>query len=145
MPQTRQALCAVYAAIALAALIATWSQNVAYFTAPADLIPALGAFLADTRVNPASRSISADIAFVLLAASVFMLIEARKHRIKYVWAYILGGIFVAISVTFPLFLLARELRQTPPDAMHVKPIDAAALAALALFVTGLTLWILRLF
>ena len=141
MPQSRRALCAAYAAIALAALIATWSQNLAYFTSPAELIQALGAFLLDTRANPASRSLGADIAFVLLAASVLMVLEARKHGIKYVWAYIFGGIFVAISVTFPLFLLARELRQS--EAAHLKRIDAISLTALAIFVSGLTLWILR--
>ena len=141
MPQSRRALCAAYAVIALAALIATWSQNLAYFTLPAELIQALGAFLLDTRANPASRSLGADIAFVLLAASVLMVLEARKHGIKYVWAYIFGGIFVAISVTFPLFLLARELRQS--EAAHLKRIDAISLTALAIFVSGLTLWILR--
>ena len=36
MPSSRIALCAIYAAIALAALIATWSQNLAYFHTPAD-------------------------------------------------------------------------------------------------------------
>ena len=38
-----------------------------------------------------------------------MVLEARKHGIKFVWAYIAGGFLIAISVTFPLFLLAREL------------------------------------
>ena len=45
-----------------------------------------------------------------------MVIEARKHGVKYVWAYILGGFLIAISVTFPLFLLARELRLEKSDA-----------------------------
>jgi len=49
-------LCAVCAAIALAALIATWSQNVAYFDNPGGF---LLDFLNDSRVTPASRSPSA--------------------------------------------------------------------------------------
>ena len=37
-----------------------------------------------------------------------MVVEARKQGIPYVWAYIAGGMLIAISVTFPLFLIARE-------------------------------------
>jgi hypothetical protein len=44
-----------------------------------------------------------------------MVIEARKHNVRFVWAYIVGGILVAISVTFPLFLIARELRMRTSD------------------------------
>jgi hypothetical protein len=35
-----------------------------------------------------------------------MVIEARKHGVRFVWAYIVGGLAIAISVTFPLFLIA---------------------------------------
>lgn len=141
MPQPRIILCTVYALIALAALIATWSQNLAYFTSPADLVPALGAFVTDLKVNPAARSVAADIALVFLAAAIFMCVEARKNGIRFVWAYILGGLFIAISVTFPLFLIARELRQAAPDANHLRALDVLPLAALAAFVLGLTFWI----
>ncbi len=141
MPQSRVVLCAVYGLIALGALIATWSQNLAYFTSPADLIPALGTFVTDLKVNPAARSVAADIALVFLAAAIFMVIEARKHGIRFVWAYIAGGLFVAISVTFPLFLIARELRLAAPDASHLRNLDVVVLAALTTFVAVLTVWI----
>jgi hypothetical protein len=48
-----------------------------------------------------------------------MVIEARKHQVKFVWVYILGGALVAISVTFPLFLIARELRLQNSSAMEL--------------------------
>jgi hypothetical protein len=141
---SRQALCAVYAAIALAALLATWSQNLAYFASPADFLAALVLFIEDTRVNPAARSITADIALFFLAAAIFMVIEARKHGVRFVWLYIAGGLFVAISVTFPLFLIARELKLAGTDAKHLRMIDGATLAAFAVLITGLTLYVLRL-
>jgi hypothetical protein len=144
MPSPRLALCAVYAAIAIAALVATWSQNLAYFNSPADFIPVLGLFLEDARVNPAARSITVDIAIFFLAAAVFMVIEARKHGIRAVWLYIAGGLFIAISVTFPLFLIARELKLAEPDAKHLRTIDIALLAAFTALITGLSLWVLRL-
>ena len=47
------------------------------------------------------------------------------------WAYILGGFVIAISVTFPLFLLARELRLEKSDATQLRTIDSILLAILA--------------
>lgn len=143
MPSSRVALCVTYAAIALVALIATWSQNLAYFARVTDFIPALGLFFQDTTVNPASRSITVDIALFFLAAAIFMVIEARKHGVRFVWLYIVGGLFVAISVTFPLFLIARELRLAAPDAVHLRAPDIAALAAFAVLIAGLSLYVLR--
>ena len=107
MSLSRKLLCGCYATIAVIALIATWSQNVAYLHNPAGF---LNSFLQDLKVNAASRSITVDILLFFLAAAIFMVLEARKHGIPYVWAYIVGGMLIAISVTFPLFLIARERR-----------------------------------
>lgn len=137
LPKSTKLLCAGYAAIALVALIATWSQNVAYF----DSLSGFADFWVDTKVNPASRSITVDIALFFLAAAVFMVFEARKHGIRFVWVYIVGGALIAISVTFPLFLIARELRvhRTGPPALRTG--DQIALAAFAVFVVVFTLWV----
>jgi hypothetical protein len=74
-------LCAGYGAISIAALIATWSQNVAYFDDPGRFVLD---FFNDSRVIPAARSLTAAI---LMA--------------------IVGGLAIAISVTFPLLLIAQ--------------------------------------
>lgn len=55
-----------------------------------------------------------------------MVIEARKHGVRFVWAYIVGGALIAISVTFPLFLLARELRLATTDGARLKAVDVPA-------------------
>ncbi len=68
---------------------------------------------------------------------ILMVIEARKLGVKYVWAYILAGFAIAISVTFPLFLLARELRLEKSDATHLRPIDSILLALFAILDGGL--------
>ena len=107
LPTSSKVLCAVYGAIAIAALIATWSQNAAYFDNPGGF---LFDFFNDSKVTPASRSLTVDIVLFLLAAAILMVIEARKHGVRFVWAYIVGGLAIAISVTLPLFLIARELR-----------------------------------
>jgi Terpene cyclase DEP1 len=138
LPTASKILCAVYAVIAIAALVATWSQNAAYFDRPASF---LAAFLNDSKVTPASRSLTVDILLFFLAAAVLMVIEARKHGIRFVWLYIVGGAGIAISVTFPLFLIARELRigRTAPSRLGMA--DSAALAVFAVAVAALVIWV----
>jgi hypothetical protein len=123
--------------IAIAALIATWSQNVAYLHKPSGFVD----FWVATKVNPASRSITVDIVLFGLAATILMVIEARKHGVKFVWAYIIGGFLVAISVTFPLFLIARELRISRTDPTRLGTGDTIALSLLALFTAAFVIWV----
>jgi len=82
-------------------------------------------------VNPASRSITVDIVLFFLAAAIFMVIEARKHGVPFVWAYIVGGMLIAISVTFPLFLIARERKLAATDEPGLTAVDVILLVALA--------------
>jgi hypothetical protein len=131
-------LCTVYALIAIAALIATWSQNLAYLDQGARF---LTVFAEDTKINPASRSITVDIVLFALAAMILMVIEARKHGVKFVWAYIIGGFLIAISVTFPLFLLARELRIGRTEPTRLNAADTVGLAVLAVLTAAFTIWV----
>jgi len=128
MTTTRKILCGIYAAIATAALVATWTQNAAYSGNGTGF---LKNFLLDLKVNPASRSITVDIVLFFLAAAIFMVIEARKHGVPFVWAYIVGGMLIAISVTFPLFLIARERKLAATDEPGLKAVDVILLVALA--------------
>jgi len=128
MTTTRKILCGIYAAIAAAALVATWTQNAAYFGNGTGF---LKNFLLDLKANPASRSITVDIVLFFLAAAIFMVIEARKHGVPFVWAYIVGGMLIAISVTFPLFLIARERKLAATDEPGLKAVDVILLVALA--------------
>jgi hypothetical protein len=144
MARWRLGLCAFYGLIALVALIATWSQNLAYFAGQAGPA-AFWQFLVDAKANPASRSITADIGFFLLAATAFMAAEARRLGVRWVWAYVLLGFLVAISVTFPLFMIAREValdRTDPAQRANLAPSDIIGLAATAAVVGGLTIFIL---
>ena len=101
-------LIALYAVLAAGALVATWSQNLQFFAMP-DNGGILG-FIRMANANPAAASLANDILFVCLAAFVFMVVEARLLRIRFVWVYILLSLGVAVSVMFPLFLIARQLR-----------------------------------
>ncbi|MDT5209355.1 MAG: hypothetical protein QOF67_1770 [Mycobacterium sp.] len=138
LPTTSKALCTVYAVISVAALIATWSQNAAYFDNPGRF---LLDFLTDSKVTPASRSVTVDIILFFLAAAILMVVEARKHGVRFVWAYIFGALAIAASVTFPLFLIAREMRVGRTEETRLSAVDAAALAVLAAVTVALTIWV----
>jgi hypothetical protein len=137
LPTSSKVLCAAYGAIAVAALIATWSQNVAYLHKPSGFVD----FWVATKVNPASRSITVDLLLVFVAATIWMVIEARKHGVRFVWLYVVGGGLIAISVTFPLFLIARELRISGTEPTRLGPVDTAALALLAAATVLFVVWI----
>ena len=137
MPTSRKVLCAVYAAIAVAALIATWSQAGPYSHSVSAFFVS---FWSDTKVTPASRFITADILLFGLAASILMVSEARRHNVRFVWAYV-GGVLVAISASFPLFLLARELRMNKAEASSLRTTDTILLTLLAVAILGMTIWI----
>jgi hypothetical protein len=128
----------VYAVISVAALIATWSQNAAYFDNPGGF---LAEFLNDSKVTPAARSLTVDIVLFFLATAILMVVEARKHGVRFVWAYIVGGLAIAISVTFPLFLIARELRVGRTETTRLGAVDTALLALFAVVAAGLTVWV----
>lgn len=152
MSRLRPLLYAAYLALALLALFATWHQNLSYFR-PEDgrllgPILATGRFWPDAFANPATISITVDIALFFMAAAIFMVVEARRLQIRFVWAYIVLGLLVAISVTFPLFLIARERRlaarsDAAASAVELTRGDAIGLglfAALSIVVSLWTFW-----
>lgn len=144
MATQRRWLIGFYALLSVIALVATWGQNLQYLWQTGEF-SALNQFLPDLRVNPASRSISVDIALFLLAAAVFMVSEARRLGVRFVWLYILFGFLVAISVTFPLFMAARELRLERGAASDARltASDIVGLAVTTILVAGLSWYVLR--
>jgi hypothetical protein len=117
MSTSRKILCAIYGVIALAALYGTWSNNLRFFALP-DSGGLIG-FIRATLVNPASASIGVDILAVAIAASVFMVVEARRLRMRFAWLYVALSFGIAISVMFPLFLIARERALAAGEAKEV--------------------------
>lgn len=87
MHVTRGQLSAVYAAVAALALVATWHQNVAYLGAGNPLTGTMR-FWKETLVTPASVSITVDLFLFGLAIAVWMVVEARRLGIRFVWIYV---------------------------------------------------------
>jgi hypothetical protein len=106
---SRRVLPIFYVGLALLALRACWRQNLLFMAEQqVDLATGFVVFWPALLANHATTSITIDIALLGLAALTWMVIEARRLGIRFVWAYVVLSFAIAISVTFPLFLLARE-------------------------------------
>ena len=64
--------------LAVTAVIGTWAQILDYLQLP--FLQAQVKFWQDTLLQPASRFATIDLIFVCVAASVWMLAEARRLR-----------------------------------------------------------------
>jgi hypothetical protein len=143
MTRTSKFLCAFYALVAIAALYGTWSENLQYPSLRhLQYFSLLTQFLTDMKANPASRSISIDILWFFLAASALMVREARRIGVRFVWAYIVFAFLIAVSVTFPLFLIARETRlaspaPAEPPSRLTTTLDVIGLAIVTAILAGL--------
>jgi hypothetical protein len=144
MSTSRKLLCAFYAVVALIALWGTWSENVAYLGSPGHVA---AMFLSDLKANPGTRSISIDLTMFLLAGATWMIVEARRIGVRFVAAYIAGAFAIAISVTFPLFLIAREVRlaklgEQTEDRASPTAIDAIGIVIL-ITISAALVWYLH--
>ena len=97
-------------------------------------------------LHSASTSITVDIGLLLLSVSALMIIESRRLAIRFVWVYIMLALLVAISVTFPLFLIARERRlaargEATAD-LGITTLDALGFAVIVAAMVAFTLWTL---
>lgn len=107
MTRFEKILCAVYVLIAVIALVGTWSNNIGFMLQPEnrDLLSWYRAVYA----NQAAASFTNDLLMLGLAGSIFMVVEAQRLNMRFVWVYILLSGPIAISVMFPLFLIARQI------------------------------------
>ena len=123
MTRSEKILCGVYAIIAALALIATWSNNIAFLRQPENQ-NAMSFFRA-LYANQAAASIANDLLLYALAGWIFMALEARRLQMRHVWVYILLSNLIAVSVMFPLFLIARQIaisrQRAQPSALERSP------------------------
>ncbi|MEI7573451.1 MAG: DUF2834 domain-containing protein [Phenylobacterium sp.] len=128
-----RSLALVYLVLGLVGLVLTWSQNLAYF-GPASS-GGFTDFLRGTVANPGARSVAFDILIVGWSASIWMVIEGRRRRMKGVWLFPVMGWTLAMAFAIPLFLAARELAlRTPPEIEgRPSPLDGLGLGILSAF------------
>lgn len=108
MTRSEKYLCALYATIAVVAIIATWSNLLAFFAQPEGRT--IAGWYNALYANNAAAAILNDLLALTIAACIFMAVEGRRLNMRLVWVYILLSWLVAISLMFPLFLIARQMK-----------------------------------
>lgn len=108
LSRTDKLLCGLYAILAIAAVAFAFGNTIAYMLSDGN--GGLTGFFAAGYVNYATSSLTNDLLIVALAATVLMIAEGRRLGVRFVWAYVAAGFLIAISVSFPLFLIARQLK-----------------------------------
>lgn len=107
MTRTDRTLCAVYGAIAVVALVATWWHNVGFIVSGQG--ESLVDFIHAGYANHAAASLTNDLLLVGAAVFVFMAVEGRRLGIRRMWLYFVISFGVAVSVGFPIFLIVRQV------------------------------------
>jgi Terpene cyclase DEP1 len=108
MNASDKGLCAIYLITALVALVGTWTQNLLFMAEPGH--DSARAFIEACFANRAASSIAIDLLLLGVAAFVFMGVETKRLHIRFYWLYVVGSFVIAISVIFPLFMIARQRR-----------------------------------
>lgn len=111
LPSRDRALFVTYLLIALAALVGTQWALIAHLTDGRGFVD----FLEDPFVNPASTFLAIDALVVAAACLVLMVVEGRRISLPWLWVYLVLVFTVAVSVAFPLFLAARQVRLARSD------------------------------
>jgi len=65
-------------------------------------------FIESGMVSPLSSSITTDFLIGATAVLVFMMVEGRRLKMKYLWLYVIFTFLIAWAFTCPLFLFNRE-------------------------------------
>jgi hypothetical protein len=94
----------VYLALAVVGLIGTWTWNIRAIAQGENY---LGEWIGNTA---SVSSLTTDLLVVVLAGSIFIIVEARRLGMRAGWAYVVGGLLIAFAFTFPLFLAMRQRR-----------------------------------
>lgn len=128
MTRSEKIICGLYAAIAVIALVTTWMNNIAFMLEPENQ-NALS-FVRALYANGATASITNDLLLYALAGSIFMALEGRRLHMRHVWVYILLSLLIAVSVMFPLFLIARQIKMSqqrvPQSAVERRTITGSS-------------------
>ncbi|MCW3493595.1 DUF2834 domain-containing protein [Microbacterium sp. SSM24] len=95
-----------YLGLAIAGLVGTWYFNVLAIIQMRDYVGDL------TTSGPAVSSFGIDLLVVAVAGSIFIIVEARRLRMRFGWLYVVGAALTAFAFTFPLFLAMRQRRTT---------------------------------
>lgn len=147
MTVSRKTLCVVYAFIAVVALAGTWLQNVKYLEMHLGFWGFQRFFYQESLINPAGRANLVDMYFFGIAVFIWMVMEARRLRMRFIWLYPAAFLLIGISVFVPIFLINRQRALAAQEggtvAGTVTKLDAVGLILAVLGVAALAVVLLQ--
>ena len=96
-----------YAFCAGAGVVAPWYFNIRYMVESGEMI-SLQALIAAGFTNTLSSSLTIDFFIALTATLIWMMIEARRLKMRNAWFYFVATFLIAFAFACPFFLLMRE-------------------------------------
>ena len=97
----------IYFLLAILGLIVPWYFNLQFILYGAEPFT-VPKFIADGMATPLSSSITTDLFISATAICIWMMVEGKRLKMKYLWAYFICTYLIAIAFTCPLFLFNRE-------------------------------------
>jgi hypothetical protein len=97
-----------YLFCAVLGAVVCWTFNVMAFRQLGRVFTPGEFVAAGFQVSPLHSSIAADFWIGSVASLVWMIVDARRRRMRGLWLYVLLTFAVAWSCALPLFLFARE-------------------------------------
>lgn len=111
--RTRLSLSTAYRALALVALVVTWTYNGRYILGGGGLGPT--EFFGAAFANDLTQAITLDVYLAALAFSIWVVSASRSGcAVRRPWLYVALCWAIGLAIALPLYLAAREDLQRSP-------------------------------
>ena len=97
----------LYLVLAIAGVVMTWYYNLQFMQESGGGFD-IGAFVAASATNAASKSLTWDLTIACVAGLLWIFFESRRLGLRFFWIYIILAFGVAYAFAFPLFLFVRQ-------------------------------------
>ncbi|HJQ96979.1 MAG TPA: DUF2834 domain-containing protein [Candidatus Polarisedimenticolaceae bacterium] len=102
-----------YGAFALAGAVVPWYFNLRHMRETGEMLTPQ-AWVAAGFINPLVGSITSDFLIGTIPVLIWIVVEARRLRMRHTWFYVVTTFLVAFAFSCPFFLLMREARLKRP-------------------------------
>lgn len=65
-------------------------------------------YLKDLISTAAGRSTTIDIVLLGIVCNIWMVDDAKKNKVPYLWAYLVSFWLIAMAFSFPIYLIKRK-------------------------------------
>lgn len=104
----------IYLFLSILGAVLTWYFNLSYML-NSPTMPTIMEFFRQGTATPLAASLTYDLLVGATCGSIFMFVEGKRLKMKYIWIFLVLAILVAFAFAFPLFLFFRERKLIAPN------------------------------